>query len=59
MPRKVGEAESIINDLRQLRQVIIHAWNERSVMLTKEERRELQSEVRETCDLLNELTSDP
>ena len=50
------EAEIILGNLRALREQIITAWSERSVMLDAEERAELRAEIRETCDFLSELT---
>jgi len=51
-----SEAERILRDLRRLRDAIVAAWEERGVMLSRDERRELRQEIRETCDLLTQLT---
>ena len=53
------ESKRILGELRTLRHMIVDAWHERHVILTKEEQRELQAEIKETCDLLTELTSNP
>jgi hypothetical protein len=51
------EAHAIMADIRQLRQRVLVAWNERAVVLTKEEQRELKAEITHTCELLTLLTS--
>jgi hypothetical protein len=51
-----SEAERIRRDLRRLREAIVVAWGERGVMLSRDERHELQREIQETCDLLMQLT---
>jgi hypothetical protein len=50
------EADRILADLRSLRQSILVAWNERAVILTREEQQELREEIKDTCEILNNLT---
>lgn len=50
-------AHNILADVRQLRRHICEAWQERAVTLTPEEQLQLRDEIRETCDLLKDLTS--
>ena len=48
----------MLADLKALRRSIISAWQERGIMLTPEQQRELRDEIRETCELLMSLTRD-
>jgi len=52
------EAGRMLADLKALRRSIISAWQERGIMLTPEQQRELRDEIRETCELLMSLTRD-
>ena len=54
-----SEAEAILANLRSLRDQVVTAWRERAVILTSEEQAELQSEIRQTCDFLTDLTRYP
>jgi hypothetical protein len=51
-----SEGDLILSDLRRLRDLIITAWEERGVILSRDERYDLQREIKETCELLMELT---
>lgn len=51
-----SEAERILRDLRRLREAIVVAWEERGVIMSRDERQELRQEIRDTCDLLTKLT---
>lgn len=51
-----SEAELILAELRTLRQRVIDAWEERGVILTREEQGRLREEIEDTCRLLTELT---
>lgn len=51
------ELERILNDLHEFRLHIIQGWQARAVLLTPEERRELRDAIRETCELLEEITA--
>ena len=53
----LSEAERILADLRSLRQSIIVAWRERAVILSREEQLELTAEIKETCQILTDLTT--
>jgi hypothetical protein len=48
----------MLADLKALRRSIISPWQERGIMLTPEQQRELRDEIRETCELLMSLTRD-
>jgi len=50
-----SEAERILRDLRRLREAIVIAWEERGVIMSRDEREELRQEIEETCDLLSQL----
>jgi len=50
-----SEAELILSDLETLRTRIIVAWQEKSVILSSEEQRDLRNEIGRTCDLLRDL----
>ena len=52
-----SEADRIMADLRALRQAVLVAWQERAVILSREQRLELTAEIKETCELLTGLTS--
>lgn len=52
-----SEADRILHELRRLRETIVVAWDERAVILSREERHELRQEIKETCDLLTQLTA--
>lgn len=54
-----GEADSILLNMRALRDQIVIAWRERGVMLTSEERHELHREIKQTCEFLGGLTRNP
>ena len=54
-PIGLSEGDRILSDLRKLRDTIIVAWEERGVILSREERYELQREIMETCELLTQL----
>jgi hypothetical protein len=51
------EAQKLVGELTALRQSFINAWYERAITLTREERRLLRDEVRQTCSLLIDLTA--
>lgn len=50
------EAEDILSNLRALRDQIVTAWNERGVVLSREEQATLHDEIKQTCELLTDLT---
>ena len=50
------EAEEILTNLRALRDQIVTAWNERGVVLSREERAVLHAEIKQTCEFLTDLT---
>ena len=50
------EAREILANLRLLRDQIVTAWHERGVVLSREEQAILQAEIKDTCELLTELT---
>jgi uncharacterized protein YukE len=52
-----SEAEKIIEEVRAMRRSILDAWQERGVVLTKDEQRELAKEIKLTCELLADLTT--
>ena len=54
-----SEAEAILQNLRDLREQIVIAWQERAVVLSSEEQAELHAEIRQTCEFLTELTRRP
>ena len=60
MPSVVGigpsEADSILQNLRALREQIVVAWAERAVVLSREEQDLLHLEVKDTCEFLSRLT---
>jgi hypothetical protein len=51
-----SEAQRLLTDLRMLRRHIVDAWQERGVILTREEQRELRDEIKLTCEILAGLT---
>jgi uncharacterized protein YukE len=51
-----SEADSILQNLRVLREQIVVAWAERAVVLSREEQDLLHLEVKETCEFLSHLT---
>ena len=51
-----SEAQSVLVDLRALRNKIVSAWQERGVTLTPEEQKELRDEIKATCTFLTDLT---
>ena len=53
------DADSIIRDLRVLRDQIVTAWRERAVVLSTEEQALLHSEITQTCAFLTDLTRNP
>ena len=50
-----SEAERILRDLRRLREAIVVAWEERGVIMSRDECQDLRQEIEETCDLLSQL----
>ena len=54
-----SEAQLIFSDLRGLRSRIITAWQERGVILSSEEQRDLRNEIHRTCELLRDLVGEP
>ena len=52
-----SEADQIIDSLRAMKRGVIDAWKERAVVLTREEQRRLRDEIRDTCELLQNLTA--
>lgn len=53
------EADEILTNVRLLRDQIITAWNERGVVLSREEQARLHAEIKQTCELLMDLTRHP
>lgn len=51
-----SESETVVRNIRALRDEIVIAWRERSVILSPEQQDELKAEIRQTCDFLTELT---
>ena len=54
-----SEAERVLAKLSALRRAVLEAWSERAVILTREEQARLREEIRDTCDLLSDLTEKP
>ena len=54
-----AEADSIVENLRALRDQIVTAWSERGVVLSREEQAALHSEIQQTCEFLTNLTRHP
>ena len=54
-----SEADAIIRNLRQLRDQIVIAWRERSVILDQDEQVRLHAEIQQTCTFLTDLTRHP
>ena len=54
-----SEAEAILQNLRTLRDQIVIAWNERAVVLSRDEQAELHAEIKQTCEFLTDLTRHP
>jgi hypothetical protein len=52
-----SEAEKIIEEVRAMRRAVCHAWQERGVVLTRDEQRRLAEEIKLTCELLSDLTA--
>ena len=52
-----SELDEMLAGLESLRQTVVTAWQERAVVLTKDEQRRLREEIRRTCDLLGTLIS--
>ncbi len=52
-----SEAEEVLTLIRALRRRILKAWQERGIMLTRDEQKALRAEIVETCALLTELTA--
>ena len=50
------EAEDILTNLRALRDQIVIAWNERGVVLSRDEQAALHAEIKQTCEFLTDLT---
>ena len=53
------EAQSILLNLRALRDQIVTAWRERGVVLSREEQALLNAEIQQTCESLTILTRHP
>ena len=53
------EAEELLANLRALRDQIVTAWNERGVVLSREEQAAFHAEIKRTCDFLTDLTRHP
>lgn len=51
-----NDAEDILTNLRALRDQIVTAWNERGVVLSREEQAALHAEIKQTCQFLTDLT---
>ena len=51
-----NEAGDILLNLRALRDQIVTAWNERGVVLSREEQVLLHAEIKQTCEFLTALT---
>ena len=51
-----SEADLILADLRALKRRVVEAWHARAVVLTPEEQVRLRDEIRDTCELLSDLT---
>ena len=51
-----SEGDSILENLRALREQIIIAWRERAVVLSTEEQAALKAEIEKTCEFLTDLT---
>jgi hypothetical protein len=51
-----SEAQRMLADVRMLRRKVIDAWEERAVILTSDEQRQLKDEIADTCSLLTALT---
>jgi hypothetical protein len=54
-----AEADSILENLRALRDQIVTAWSERGVVLSREEQVALHREIQQTCEFLTNLTRHP
>lgn len=54
-----SEVEVILNNLRSLRDQIVTAWQERGVLLSREEQGQLHAEITQTCEFLTDLTRHP
>jgi len=52
-----SEGKRILSELRSLRRKIVEAWQERGVVLSREEQGELRDEIRRTCELLTSMTA--
>ena len=53
---EVSEAQRILTHLRSLRSSMLTAWQERAVILSREEQQELKDEINRTCELLTSVT---
>ncbi len=51
----VFSADTMLDEIVDLRQRIIEAWRERGVMLTRDEQKRLLAEIKTICDLLGAL----
>jgi len=51
-----SEAKKLLTEIRGLRRRIVDAWQERAVVLTREEQLELKAEIADTCEILRVLT---
>lgn len=56
---EASELERILNDLHEFRRHVVEGWQSRAVLLTPEERLKLRDAIRETCELLEEITVTP
>jgi len=52
----ISHARDIRADLAALRRSVTVAWQERGVMLTREEQEALQAEIKDLCHYLRDLT---
>ena len=53
------EAQEILTNLRVLRDQIVTAWNERGVVLSRDEQELLHAEIQQICEFLTNLTRHP
>jgi hypothetical protein len=53
-----SEAQLIFADLKTLRNRIVAAWQERAIMLSSEEQRDLRDEIQRTCELLRDFVGE-
>ncbi len=53
------ECETVLREIRQFRERVVTAWQERAVLLTAGEQERLHAEIKRTCQLLSDLTEPP